>query len=428
MAVHHPRTLLRASAFLVASISLALAPVVAHAQFPAAGSYENAFTNLQFQTGSQFDSSQPFVSIDLSGTSNTSMPQAGPRTTTNTLQLSYTIQELLPDGSFLFAGGCVMINPANLTISQGLKSAALTTTVDLSTQTCGFAENGPLPGTIVVSWTQATPVLSITSDDRFACAGYTRETKTVGSSDGTNATAAIQLLAASFTAQQSSIFQQVQDIFAQGAVPPDTCAQGIGRGAFGGFPAAGDYRQTTVEADAQLFPTDPSMPLVFVTLKRTVSTSSPLGGVTTTTTATDLSLFIQSDTLQVSGCFVIDPTNFTVSSDLTSASLQTTVSDQNQTCQPNNNLPAALGLNVSWSGPGPISTLSGAGQIACDQYHDLSSSAQTINGSPAVSITLSDPTAETIIAGPLPAQGALGSLDGRTTAAGVLGPNCGFHF
>jgi hypothetical protein len=428
MSVHHPRTLLRASAFAAVSLGLALAPVVAHAQFPAAGSYANSFTSVQFQTGSPSDSSQPFVSISLQGNSNTAMPQGGTRTTTSSLQLNYTIQELLPDSSFLFAGGCVLIDPTNLTISQGLKSATLKTTVDLSTPTCGFAENGPLPGTIVASWIESTPVLSLTGDDRFACAGYTKETRTVGSSDGTNATAAIQLLAASFTAQQSSIFQQVQNSFAQGAVPPDTCAQSIGRGAFGGFPAAGDYRQTTIEADAELFPTDPSVPQVFVVLKRIVSTSSPLGGATTTTNETDLSLFVQSDTLQVSGCFVIDPASFTINSDLTSAALQTTVTDQNQGCQPNNNVSAALGVNVSWSGPGPISTLSGAGQIACAQYHDVSSSAQTINGSPAVNVTLSDPVTGTIIAGPLPAQGALGSLVSRTTAAGVLGPNCGFHF
>ena len=80
-----------------------------------------------------------------------------------------------------------------------------------------------------------------------------------------------------------------------------------------------------------------------------------------------------------------------------------------------------LSVDVTWTGPGPISRIGGDSQIACQQYHSVSSGAQTINGSPLATISLGGFT------GSFSTPGAVGTSDTRTQAAGVLAPGCGFH-
>ncbi len=403
---------------LIGICSLALVNAVAQG-FPAAGSYDFAGTSAFFQTNPP-DSSQPSIFISVTTENDTSMPLGQAKTTITGDQLFYNYSFF--DGTnYLFGGGCVVLNPSEFTLASGLQTATLAVTIMPDTPTCGF-QNGPLPLTIDVSWTASTPVLSVTSNGRFACSGYTNESTQNNNGDGANATAIISALTGSFAAQTASLSNRDQKIHAQGANPPDTCAQGIGRGAFGGFPAAGNYRQNVVEADALFFPTDPSQPLVFITLKRIDATSSPLGGTTTKTAETDLNIFIQSSTLSGSGCFVIDPTSFTVSTDLTSAVLHTTLTGQEQACQPNNSLATfPLSVDVTWSGPGPISSIGSDSQIACQQYNSVSSGAQMINGSPLATISLGGFT------GSFSTPGAVGTSDTRTQAAGVLATGCGFH-
>ena len=410
-----------AAAFSLSVIALcSVAVVSALAQrFPAAGIYDFAGSSASFET-SPFDSSQPFIQISVTTENDTSMPQSQPKTTTTNDQLSYNYSFF--DGTdYLYGNGCVVLNPSDFTLASNLQTATLATTITTDSATCGY-QNGPLPLTIDVTWSASTPVLSVTSNDRFACAGYTKDSRQSNNGDGANATATISALTGSFAAQTASLSSHDQQITAQGAVPPDTCAQGIGRGAFGGFPTAGNYKQNVVEADALFFPTDPSQPLVFITLKRINATSSPLGGTPTTTAETDLEIFIQSDTINGSGCFVIDPAAFTVSSDLTSAVLNTTLTGQERACRPGNNLTSfPLSVDVTWSGPGPISTIGGDGQIACQQYHSVSSGSQMINGSPTATISLGAFT------GTFSTEGALGTSVSRNQVAGVLAPGCGFH-
>jgi hypothetical protein len=160
---------------------------------------------------------------------------------------------------------------------------------------------------------------------------------------------------------------------------------------------------------------------MFVTVRRIAGTSSPLGGVATSTNETDLDLFVQSSTLSGSGCFVIDPTNFTDSSDLTSAALHTKLTGQTPTCRSSNSLSLPLNVDVTWSGPGPISSINGNGQIACQQYHSVTGSRQTINGSATANIALDAFTSS------FTTTGAIGTSDSRTTATGVLAPTCTLH-
>jgi len=409
-----------AAAFLLSVLALStVAVVTALAQFPSAGTYDFASSSASFQTNPS-DSSQPFISITVSTENDTSMPRSQPMTTTRSDQLSYSYSFF--DGTdYLYGSGCVLLNPSDFTLASTLQTATLATTITPDSATCGY-QNGPLPLIIDVRWTASTPVLSIASNGRFACGDYTKASMLTNSSAGADATATISALDGSFAAQTASIGKQDQHITAQGAVPPDTCAQGIGRGAFGGFPAAGSYQQNVVEADALFLATDPSQPTVFITLKRINATSTPLGGTPTTTAETDLELFVQSDTINGSGCFVIDPSAFTVSSDLTSAALNTTLSGQERACRSGNDLTSfPLSVAVTWSGPGPISTIGSDGQIACQQYHSVSSGSQTINGSPTATISIGGFT------GTFSTQGAVGSSVSRNQVAGILAAGCGFH-
>jgi hypothetical protein len=413
------------SATLLSVTAAALSSVGALAQFPAAGSYSTATTTAFFQTDpNNFSQS---VSAQVDEENDISMPQGGPRTAAASVQVSYSFSFF--DGvNYIFGNGCVVVPGSDFTVDSKLQTASLNAAITSTTPTCGFPENGPVPSNISVTWTASSPVVSLTGDRRFACAGYTNEIRSINSSDSASGTATLEgTLPGSFPAFQAFLRSQTIQTFAQGAVPPDTCAQFIGRGAFGGFPAAGNYHQSVIEGDANLFPTDPSTPLVFVNLKRIASTSSPIGGTPSSVDETDLNLFVQSDTLSGSGCFVIDPTNFTVSSDLTSAQLDTQLTAGTAVCGSNNSMPLPLNVDVTWSGPGPISTIGDDLHIACQQYHSLTSSSQTINGSPAASITLTIPGTPATTLGPFPAQGALGSSDSRTQAAGVIGSGCSLH-
>ncbi len=408
----HRRIALGIAAALAASVGLASATLGAQAQFIGAGNYDFAHTNAFFQT-SPSDFTQPSIFISVNVEHDISMPLGAPRTTTDNVQLFYDFSS--ESG---FGEGCVFLNPSDFTVSSDLQTATLSTTIAQDTPTCGFPPFGTLP-TIDVTWTASTPVLSFSGTGRFACVGYTNESRSSNSSDGANATATLApALSGSFAATRASILSSDQLIHAQGAVPPDTCAQGFGKGAFGGFLAAGTYSQNVVQANANLFPNDPSMPLIFVTVRRIAGTSRPLSGVATSTNETDLDVFVQSSTLSGSGCFVIDPTNFTVSSDLTSAALHSKLTGQTPTCQSNNSLSPPLNVDVTSSGPGPISTISGDSQIACQRYHSVTSSRQTINGSGTATIALDAFTSS------FTTTAAIGTSDSRTTATGVLAPTC----
>ena len=422
------RLALAALAALLGGAGAFIPTAVAVAQFPAAGSQTSTTATAFFQTDpSNFDQA---VNVEVDVTNNVSMPQGGPRTTSTSVQVTYSFSFLDPSTfSFTFGNGCFdLVDPSQFTMDSKLLTASLDATTG-GAQTCGFA-NGPVPSSINVTWSAASPVMTLGGNQHFACAGYTRQTMSTSSSDAANGTATLPgTLPGSFPSFQAYMRSQTIQTFAQGTVPPDTCAQSIGRGSFGGFPAAGNYRSSVLEADATLFPTDPSTPLVFVTVKRIASTSSPLAGTPSSTNETDVNLFIRSDLLNVSGCFVVDPNGFTASSDLTSTQLNVQLDTGTPACSSGSQV-VPLGVAVSWAGPGPISSLVGNSSIACALYHSVSSSSQTINGSPTATITLTIPATETTPAttlGPFSTQGAVATTDSRTQAAGTLDPACSLH-
>ena len=419
------RLALAACAALLGGAAAFVPPVAALAQFPSAGSQSSTFQTASFSTDpSNFDQS---MNVQVTVQGNASMPPGGPRTSTTTVQVSYGFTFLNSDGSFVFGNGCIFLaDPSQFTLDSKLQTAFLNTTI-ANDQTCGFA-NGPIPQSISVTWSAASPVLSQSGNQHFACSGYTLQTMSSNSSDSASATATItfappQTGPGTFPSFQASLLSQTIQTFAQGTVPADTCAQGIGRGSFGGFPAAGNYHNTVTEAIADVFPTDPSIQVIEVDVKRISSTSAPLAGPATSTNETDVNVYIQSNTLSGFGCFRVDPANFTVSSDLTSAQLNAQLDSGTPTCQ-SGTISPPFDLNVSWAGPGPISSITGNSSIACAQYHSVSSSSQTINGSPTATITLTIPGAPATILGPFTTTGAVGSTDSRTQAAGVLASNC----
>jgi hypothetical protein len=329
------------------------------------------------------------------------------------------------EGSGAFGSGCVTLNPGDFTTS-GVQTARLNAAVTAdSPGPCGSPPFGVLPLTIAVTWTASSPALTNSGQQRFACAGYTNESRSTNSGAGAGATIAFtsEAFSGTFDVSQGSITMRSQQIHAQGAVPPDTCTQSIGKGAFGGFQVAGNYHTTTVQGFANFSTPDFTPPFVFIGVNRIAKTSSPPGGPTTSSSETDLTLSVTSDDLNGFGCWVINAGDFTVGSALTAAALRTTITDQTPACdQSNNDLgPLPVQVDVVWVGPGPVSTILGTNQIACASYQNTTTAMATLNGGASATISLSR------LSGSLTAPAQVGTTETRTDASGALNADCTFH-
>lgn len=388
--------------------------------FPAAGNYvvdtTSAFSELDFS-----DTSQTSIFLSVSIENDVSQPQGSPRTTTSQSVLNYNFST---DQGFGASGsGCVTLSPGDF-VTSGVQTATLHATVTAdSPGPCGFPPFGVLPLTIAVTWTASSPALTISGQQRFACAGYTNESQSTSSGAGAGATIAFssETFSGTFDVSQGSINIGSRRLHAQGAVPPDTCAQSIGKGAFGGFQAAGTYHTTSEQAFANFSTPDFTPPFVFVGVNRIAKTSSPPGGPTTSSNETQLTLSVTSNELNGSGCWVINPGDFTATSDQTAAAVHTTITAETPACYNNNDLnPPSVAVDVVWAGPGPISTILGTSQISCAGYHNTTTTMATLNGGATASISLGT-------LGPLSAPAQVGMTDTRTDASGTLDADCTFH-
>lgn len=141
-----------------------------------------------------------------------------------------------------------------------------------------------------------------------------------------------------------------------------------GRGG-GGFTPAGNYDSTTLRASFFLS-SDPFQPNLNIFVSGGPSVSKNLGGPTTTTDDVMLSFDISNvQGVSGNGCvFLTNPADFTVSSDLQTAALQTTITDANPTCGGVNGLSLPLTFDVTWTGSGPIENSHGVTQFGCTGY------------------------------------------------------------
>jgi hypothetical protein len=72
--------------------------------------------------------------------------------------------------------------------------------------------------------------------------------------------------------------------------------------------------------------------------------------------------------VNVQACYLISPTDFTIASDLSSATLKSDITTANQSCGPVNTLAPPFGVNVTWTGTGPVGNSRGTSRFTCLLY------------------------------------------------------------
>ena len=371
------------------------------------------------------DPSQPQIGLFVSGGPSVAKPQGGPSTTTSTVTMFFNVFSY----SGVSGGGCVILsNPGDFAVASDLQSASLHTTITDTTQLCGGPINLTLPVQIDATWTGIGPIESTNDASTFACSGYTAETHSTDASNNANATLSISSLTGSFSATSAGMGIRNQAVHAQGAVPPDSCGGGAGgKGAGRGLPAAGNYVFTRSEADASLFSSDPSAPQGFISASANTNTSNPLGGPSTSSNEIDVLLFLNSPTVNGFGCFVVSSSDLTISTDLSSANLHTTLTADTPACNGGSNslTPLPLTVDVAWVGTGPIATTRDDSQLACGGYHTETSALQTVNNGGTATVSISGPISG--LTGATSGTGTTSSSTTRVHADGVAVPACTFR-
>jgi hypothetical protein len=389
--------------------------------FLPAGNYHFTTLRADFNLFSS-DPSQPTINLYVSRNTNVSRPEGGPPTTTVETQVFFFISSYTVNG-----GGCVLLaSPSDFNIGADLKAAALKTTIDSTTPTCGPPISLQLPITLDVKWTGVGPIATGHDNNHFVCVKYTEATETADTSNNANATASLSpALGGSFSTTQAGLGFRDQRIAAEG-VADVNCGGGIGgKGAGPGALAAGKYEFTRTEANYSLFPSDPSQPQIGITVSRNTSALNPQGGPASSTAETDLFIFVNSGTVAGVGCFVLaNPADFTISSNLSTAALHTTLSSQTPTC---NGFPSTLSplpptVDVTWTGAGPISETRDEGHSKCLDYTVQSSGLQTINNGGTATATLSG------LPGSFTTVGGMGSNKTRIETRGVPQQSCIVRF
>ena len=415
------------SSLVLAASSLAAgAPVMGGrggGGFPPAGNYDSTTMRASFNLSS--DPSQPNIGMFVSGGPSVSRPLGGPTTTTDDLMLSFNISNVQ---GVVSANGCVFLtNPADFTLSSDLRTAALHTKITDANPTCGGVSGLSLPVTIDVTWTGSGPIENSHDVSQFACMGYTLEMQTSDTSNNAGAVASIQALElnGSFSSTLGFVGIRDQATHAQGPVPSQNCAGGIGgKGGPGGLTPAGNYHTSHVEANTDVFPTgDPSQPQLGLSAFIDQNSSMPSDGVATSTSETDVSIFLSSPQVSAFGCWRINPADFTIAGDLSTATLHTTLTVDGPSCQGRSNSLSqpTLQLDVTWGGSGPIATHGGSSQFSCESYRSQASDLEVINNGGATTISVAG------LSGPVNGVAGLGSNDTHVHASGVPLNTCTFR-
>jgi hypothetical protein len=188
-----------------------------------------------------------------------------------------------------------------------------------------------------------------------------------------------------------------------------------------GLLAAGNYHITTLAANSFFCCGDPSVPSFNVNLTQTTTVANPLVGPPSVTQETDIDFGAcgGSPFICGNGCFIAGATDFTLSSDLSSAALNTAFDPL--TSRPCENRPLSLeafSLQVTWSGIGPVGTTRKTSTYSCAGYTaDVQTLSRNDNATASASWSF--------VTGAQPADGAnLGSTDQRWHAQGVAQDAC----
>lgn len=199
-----------------------------------------------------------------------------------------------------------------------------------------------------------------------------------------------------------------------GAVSQVSPAAGAGPG-----PTAGSFSSSSVSASFFLFQPDGSAPEVGLGISESTAIDNPAGKPRTSTTETRVNLSIFDGTTYYQACFVLDPADVTIASDLLSASLHTTITESTPTCDFPPTFPFPQTIDVTWSGRTPTNSFNSTTESGCKGFHAETMITQISNQASAVaSIT-------PLFGGPLSIESAvLGQFDVQTHIQGTLPPLC----
>jgi hypothetical protein len=272
-----------------------------------------------------------------------------------------------------------------------------------------------------ITWTGAGPVQSTRGSNQFSCSGYKDESQSTDSSNAGRATFNVTGLNTPITPTNPQVFHFGSSIeHAQGAVPPDSCRGGVGRGAGRPTPAAGNYHTNFQTANTNFFSSDGTTTLLLF-VSRNISNSNPVIGATTSTDETDLGLNLFTPDGFVGGCFVINTADFTLGE--STASLHTVLTSATPACSGGSNFisPDPFPIDMSWAGTAPVATTRANNQYACLNYHFQTSTVQVVDN--LVDVQVSMPG----LSDKLLSSSTIGSIDTRTHADGIPAPGCFFR-
>lgn len=345
---------------------------------PAAGTYKNSDVNASFFSCCGSDGATQ-IQLFVDHTTSVSNPLVGPTTSTDEVDVDFSVTDYLAG---TFVTGCIIPdNSSDFTVNQDFTSAQLTTDVLLTTRTCqGQTINGVTPPfTLNATWTAASAGRIDTSVARYSCGAYMNETQT-RRSGGSNVSATFS---ASFLAAPvpsisgANLSGSSGSTHAQG-IPAPGCEPLGGKGAGPGPQAPGNYTNTSVSASMSVQPDDTSQQPFSVFVTRFTNTAHPAGGPTSTQTETDLNVFQFSFFQFIRDCWVIAPADFTVASDLHTASLNVPISETAGQCQfANNTGPSVAGFSATWNATSPVSNLTNTSQGGCGTFHVAGTTTQS---------------------------------------------------
>lgn len=393
---------------LVFVLGLAATQVTALAQgFKAAGNYTNTS-----MLGSVFYN-DPQTSFFLFANRQIT---AGPTGTTDQTSIFVSVSEDFGAQNI----NCFLNTGSNdFNVAPDLSSATFDETISQSDPACG----GSLPSDVQVdvTWTGGGPIQSTNTTSTFSCGGYTDEKQGNDSNNAGPATFNVTGLSAPITTTDAQTYHFGSSReHAQGAVPPDSCSGGVGRGAGRPTPAAGNYHTTFQAANANFSASDGSSSL-FMFVGTNTSTSNPLVGPSASTSETDLIFNLSTFIGGVGGCFVIDPSGFTLGS--TSASLHTVLTGSTAACGGGTGSisPDPFPIDVTWTGLSPVATTRTVSQYSCLNYRFQTSTVQVVDT--VTDATISMPGLSTSVDN----AGSIGSIDTRTHADGTPASGCFFR-
>jgi hypothetical protein len=347
-------------------------PAVATADLFPAGNYNVTTTTADTFV---FTTMPPYTqaSVFVQDTTTQANPLVGPSITTRVVQLSVFWSGTDANGNPSNGNGCSLLsNPSDFQVASGTSTANLETTLTGSEQPCDQFEQVLPAVTVSANWTSISNRGSGRTSSTYTCSGYRTESLGTSSNFSANATFSLSALPGSFSDNEASLASGANNIHAQGTLL-SSCIQPGGKGAGPGPQAPGRYTFHSNIASFSQAPGDQSDPQVGVFVNRFTNTTIPQGGgAPTTTNETDVNVFVGGSAGFGFGCFVVQsPSDFTINSNLASATLHTHI-DSSTMCQPSfGNFPfVPMDISITWTGVGPVTTSRSNSQGSCGSFSE----------------------------------------------------------